>query len=203
MRHFRLQSLITFSADTTHCSRKGTFYVLASPVTGFPSTSREGSPGCWNEHWPRNQKIQVSVSLGWLQTIFSELRVSFWSSKYAKIPIQSILINSGIPYLRTQLLANICNPHITIHGAFIVLHTHGQIGQQSQRACYQLLVNKDALCLLVSPLLPWTSVLFTVCLLPHFPFSYFWFFLMISLFKMAPKCSADLLSSAPSARRLG
>lgn len=195
MSHFRSQSLRTLSADTTQCSKKGTFYALMSPVTGFPSTSREGSSGCWDEHRPRSQKIQVSVPLGWLQ--------SFQIHK-KDVPVQSILMNSGIPYLRTHLLTNICNPQITIHGAFAVLHAHGQSGQQSElpNVCvtsycwtrrHSAFWFQPSYCEQVS--FSWS----TYCHISHIFCTFCWWFhfacVMISVFKMAPKYSADLLSS--------
>lgn len=57
------------------------------------------------------------------------------------------------------------------------------------------------LCLLVLALMLWTSVLLMVYLVPRFP-QFGAFLLVISLFKMAPSCSVDVMASVLSARRL-
>lgn len=55
--------------------------------------------------------------------------------------------------------------------------------------------------LLVSALLLYTSVLFMVYLEPHF--HGFFFFLVISLFKMAPKLSAEVQSGVSKLEKAG
>lgn len=63
-----------------------------------------------------------------------------------------------------------------------------------------LRLNKEMLCSFVSALILQASVLLTVCIIPTF-LHFLSFLLVILLFKMAPKCSAEVLSGIPKHKK--
>lgn len=66
--------------------------------------------------------------------------------------------------------------------------------------CPGLRLNKEMLCPCVSALILQASVLLTVCIIPTF-LHFLSFLSVISLFKMAPKCSAEVLSGFPKHKK--
>ena len=106
-------------------------------------------------------------------------------------------------YKFIYLLKCICNSKINTHSACAVTCGHIRSGGNLSClscACCQLRLTKMMLCFLVSALVLETNVLSVVYLAPHFAFPCC--LLGISLFKMAPKCSTEVLSSVLKHKKL-
>lgn len=109
---------------------------------------------------------------------------------------------SWIPYLQICLSLKFSpNPNVSI----LHFHSHSQAFSEQQKVshqqpCSQLRLNLVTFCLLVSILITINKCPFDG-LFNAKVFAFLCFLLAISLFKMALKCSAEVLSSVPKCKK--
>lgn len=111
---------------------------------------------------------------------------------------------SHIQYLIIFLYANIkSNPKISTHGSFVVIsgHCRAQKNLNCPTCTFPAELNKAMFWLFVS-VLRLSQVSFPWSLIMIFHFALFLLLLMISLFEMARKWSAEVLSSVSKCKRL-
>lgn len=125
--------------------------------------------------------------------------------KFTLSPLK-IMVNPHhllIPFLQISLLLTfICSPHINTHGAFMVIHNQWQAANiwVASRDGSQLRQNEATLCLPIS--ISYCEQCLFCFLFITAVFVFVCFYLMVFLFKNAPRHSAAVLFRPPKSRRL-